>query len=213
MSRNSVTLAAILYLEKISDTRVPMKYLTNIHGYKTLFGTDNLQKLHFVTTLWDEIDEPAGSKREAELKEGHWHAMIAQDANVHRYTHTEASAWAILKGCIEASNRRFDNGVGYDIDDLEGRITETRAMAVSRGDFDQFKSLHQRYKTILTLIRAAVIRGETDDQWAHLRDQLDVLHIQLCEVGDKLKKVPKLSSTFGVHLHRITSNSLMWGTR
>ncbi|KAF9461059.1 hypothetical protein BDZ94DRAFT_1221941 [Collybia nuda] len=207
------TLAAILYLHKISENRVPTKYLTNIHRYKTLCGTEDLHKVHLVTTLWNEVEEPAGLQREMELKKGPWRAMIDHKASVYRYLCSAASAWAIVKTCIEMSNNHFDNRVGYDLADLGGKITEKGLLKDTGGDAQQLEALYGMRKAILKSIRAAVIRGEADDQWSNLRAQFDALHIQLCEVGDRLRKSPKLSSSFGPQLHHITSGPSSWGTK
>jgi len=72
--------------------------LKNLRKFKELCGKDGLQKIILVTTMWGEVDEETGSRREEELRERYWKTMITQGSRTARFEGTldSESAWHIL---------------------------------------------------------------------------------------------------------------------
>jgi len=68
----------------------------NANVFESLCGDGALQNVMLVTTMWDSVDEKAGSAREEELQTQYWDSMIAAGARTIRFDHTSQGAWNIL---------------------------------------------------------------------------------------------------------------------
>jgi len=48
------------------------------------------------TTMWSEVKEKIGERREAELKRNYWKGMMADGCRTERFENTYESAWRII---------------------------------------------------------------------------------------------------------------------
>lgn len=63
-----ILLHSIIYLHRITDRRMQGAARKNIRMFRQLCGNDDaLSKVHLVTTMWDQVDESVGLRREKEL--------------------------------------------------------------------------------------------------------------------------------------------------
>ena len=70
--------------------------------FQELCGRDNFQNVVLVTTMWNEVSQDEGQRREEELYNKFWHWMIGLGSTTHRFDLTEESAWDIIN-CISVS--------------------------------------------------------------------------------------------------------------
>ena len=70
--------------------------------FQELCGRDNFQNVVLVTTMWNEVSQDEGQRREEELHNDFWHLMIRLGSATHRFDLTEESAWDIIN-CISVS--------------------------------------------------------------------------------------------------------------
>ena len=70
--------------------------------FQELCGRDNFQNVVLVTTMWNEVSQDEGQRREEELQNDFWHLMIRLGSTTHRFDLTEDSAWDIID-CISVS--------------------------------------------------------------------------------------------------------------
>ena len=89
-------LSGLLYFHRISDNRVAGTPLRNLNMLQELCGRDNFQNVVFVTTMWNEVSQDEGRRREEELQSYFWHSMIELGSTTHRFDLTEESAWDII---------------------------------------------------------------------------------------------------------------------
>lgn len=91
-------LKGILYLHRISDTRMGGTQMRNLLMFKKTCGPDALKNVLLVTTMWDKTGMEDGERREAELKsrEEHWGFMIEKGSRTMRHYNNEISAMDIL---------------------------------------------------------------------------------------------------------------------
>ncbi|PVF99836.1 hypothetical protein CPB86DRAFT_262479 [Serendipita vermifera] len=94
--RDGIKLTGILYLQRISDNRISGTSRRNMQMFQLLCGHDALQNVTLVTTMWNEVDDLTGSRREDELRERFWGDMIEAGSKVVRFEYTYESAWDIL---------------------------------------------------------------------------------------------------------------------
>jgi hypothetical protein len=65
-------ISTIIYLHKISDNRMTGSAETNLKMFTTLCGREAMQNAVLATTMWSEVKEEDGMRREEELKTRFW---------------------------------------------------------------------------------------------------------------------------------------------
>ena len=85
-------LTAIIYVQRITDSRVSGSILRNLAVMKRMIGIQNFPYLTLVTTMWDIIEPGLGDARESELRKDFWSDLIASGAKVARFRGDRESA-------------------------------------------------------------------------------------------------------------------------
>lgn len=95
---NEVKLTGILYLHRITDTRMTGSAKKNLFMFKKLCGADALKHVVLVTTMWEQVDEQIGRQRLSELEgtEEFWGFMLQKGSRMERHMHTSQSARRIV---------------------------------------------------------------------------------------------------------------------
>jgi hypothetical protein len=91
-----ITLSGVLYLHRISDNRMAGTPLSNWKVFKELCGEECFQSILLATTMWDDVTEECGSRRQEQLKRKYWKSMIKLGSRVVRFHNTYQSAWDII---------------------------------------------------------------------------------------------------------------------
>ncbi|KIM56731.1 hypothetical protein SCLCIDRAFT_212451 [Scleroderma citrinum Foug A] len=93
----------LLYLHRISDNRwwigAPLDQLGKL-------CEGEFKNIAFVTTMWDEVPEDVGLRREEELQNTFWQRMVKLGSTTHRFTGSEGSAWEIIRAISERISSR-----------------------------------------------------------------------------------------------------------
>ncbi|KDR78065.1 hypothetical protein GALMADRAFT_1366623 [Galerina marginata CBS 339.88] len=92
-----VFLSGILYLHRITDTRLVGSDCRSMAMFTEVCGKEAAKIVRFVTTKWDEESEEIGEQREAQLKAGHWSQMLLHGASTARFLNTPESAWEVIE--------------------------------------------------------------------------------------------------------------------
>ncbi|KAF7416402.1 hypothetical protein PC9H_002668 [Pleurotus ostreatus] len=101
MYKRQIKVAGILYVHRITDVRMtenPIRHLDTFH--ELCGGNQPAHKVILTTTMWANIDEETGGKRERELKDGCWKPMASQGSRVMRYHDTSESARDIIRTLV-----------------------------------------------------------------------------------------------------------------
>ncbi len=98
-SQKKKFLTGLIYMQRITDNRVPGSARRSLRILQKMCGNDNFAHLALVTSQWDVIAKPDGVKREEELRNGKnfWAEMIEHGAEVCRHSNSPESAIEILK--------------------------------------------------------------------------------------------------------------------
>jgi len=94
------TLAAVIYLHRISDNRVDECACTNFQRLTGLCAQKAIPNVVIITTMWKKVSEKEGTDREEELKQKFWDEMLANGCRTERFEDTYESAWDIT-GSLE----------------------------------------------------------------------------------------------------------------
>ena len=83
-----IRLSGIIYLHRISDSRMQGSAKRNLLMFKKLCGPDALKQVTLATTMWDRVSEVEGEARERELTStpDFWGWMVGHGSRVCRHT-------------------------------------------------------------------------------------------------------------------------------
>ena len=76
----------------------------NLRLFIDMCGQDAMTNVIIVTTMWGEVREETGKKREYELKKDFWNGLLASGCQVKRFEDTIESAWTILGSADEETS-------------------------------------------------------------------------------------------------------------
>jgi hypothetical protein len=94
LDRSKKTLAGIIYIHPLPNSRFPGSVLKNLRIFKKLCGGDDFARIVLATTMWDMIDRETAERRENEIKtdERFWGLMIERGSSVFRLDRGKESA-------------------------------------------------------------------------------------------------------------------------
>ncbi|KAG9311528.1 hypothetical protein JVU11DRAFT_7731 [Chiua virens] len=93
-------LNGIIYMHRISDSRVGGVSRKNIRMFRSLCGDDRLGNVRIATTNWSRVSEAEGSYREADLKREAFKVLLDSGAQMCRHANTAESARKIVSELI-----------------------------------------------------------------------------------------------------------------
>jgi hypothetical protein len=151
-------LAGILYFHRISDNRMAGTPLKNLRMFHELCGKKALRNVILVTTMWSEVDQEVGSRREEALRQKYWKGMIDEGSSTARYKGTLSSAWEILDHIIQDAHRRKAVLLQTEMVDMRMQLPETSAG-------------QELYQTLDALIKLQ--QGLLQNIWAETKREAD----------------------------------------
>jgi hypothetical protein len=95
--KKNIKLAGIVYLHRISDNRMSGAALYNLRTFASMCGRDAMRGAILVTTMWGDVKEEVGIRREVELKDIFRKDVMDIQFRMERFTNTSESAWCIIK--------------------------------------------------------------------------------------------------------------------
>ncbi|KAG8800332.1 hypothetical protein FRB91_005936 [Serendipita sp. 411] len=96
--KKGLPLDTILYLHRITDKRMTGSLMKNLKMFVSLCGIQSMPAVTIVTTMWNEVDQIQGQKREQSLIDKMWFDMIEKGSDVRHFYGTYESALEILGG-------------------------------------------------------------------------------------------------------------------
>lgn len=106
---HKILLSGIVYLHRISDTRIGGSGRRNLSMFKKLVGDDGLSNVVLASTMWSMVpDEDVAVARETELisRSEFWKFMISKGSRVFRQDRGAESAREIVQHVIACGQKR-----------------------------------------------------------------------------------------------------------
>ena len=164
---HKILLNGILYLHRISDTRMQGSGKMSIALLYKLCGKESLKKVVLTTTMWERVDPAVGERREHELQttEEFWGFMSKHGSQIRRHYNNKQSALNIISMFVPQSLGAVPETVTLDIQkelaDEHRTLDQTGAGQVLDGAFSKEKeSLQRELVEVRDAMTAAV--GERD---------------------------------------------------
>lgn len=139
--KRQIKLAGIIYMHRISDNRMAGAPQKNLHVFANLCGDEAMHKVILATTMWNKVKEDTGARREMELKEEYWKAMLEKNSTAVRFYGTSQSAWNIVDEIIRSPNRS-PLLLQEELVDFHKRLSETKAGITLYEELRNLVSLH-----------------------------------------------------------------------
>lgn len=141
---NKIALAGIVYLHRVSDTRVGGAGMKNLRMFKKLCGDNGLANVVLATTMWSQVNPEEAIKREAQLtsKSDFWKYMIDQGSRVFRQDAGVESATAIIQYIIGRKNP-ITLDIQVDMVDKKLTLDQTAAGKEVEGDIAKQRKMYE----------------------------------------------------------------------
>jgi hypothetical protein len=143
---NQILLSGIIYLHRISDTRLGGSGMRNLRMFKKLVGEEGLANVVLATTMWSMLpSENVGIDREAELtqRSDFWQHMIRQGSKVFRQDRGLQSAKEIVQH-ITSRRTRPALDIQRDMVDRGLNLDETAAGQEVQAEIAKQQAEHER---------------------------------------------------------------------
>ena len=177
-----------MYLQRITDNRMAGTPHRNLRMFGELCGDQAVKKVVLVTTMWDNVEQDKGERREKELFANYWKAMTNLGASTARFYNSVDSAWSIVDIVLKQHEAEVLL-LQEEIVNLKLALNETQAGKTLYSDLQ--KLLAEQRDTTRSLAEQA--RDESNPQLAHqLEAELKRIQKDFDKTFDKLKglKVP-----------------------
>ncbi|KAF9044002.1 P-loop containing nucleoside triphosphate hydrolase protein [Panaeolus papilionaceus] len=184
---NDVYVSGVVYLHKISDTRIGGIARRNFQVFEQLCGRECFHKVMLATTMWNEETEEDGQKKETQLKDRYFKSMMQQDAKLRRLDDDQDSAQRLLTAVINNATNLCPLLLQKELVSLHKSLPETHA-----GQY-----LYRKLGDILCT----------------KQDKLAQLHSNSAEAGDALLEFVQLQKEIQEIMKEMQENRLSMPTR
>ncbi|KAF9039036.1 hypothetical protein BJ165DRAFT_1495954 [Panaeolus papilionaceus] len=166
----------ILYLDRITDTRVAGSKKKLIALFKELLGPGRAKSVTIITTMWDELWTEAqrerAENRYRQLESEHWKDLIDQGAKIVKFQNTQESAFQILHNVV----KHLPNSKEYAGLDSGKPIRKTSAgIAIYGNLLERIEARRQRLRAVEEDLKAelTIANRELFNLLAKERTELD----------------------------------------
>lgn len=118
----------------------------NLEMLKKLSGKEVMPNVAIITTMWGEVKEETGVRREEELVRDFWSDVVDNGGRVARFRDTQDSAWNIINGG-NGGNREPVQEVPFQSVQLPREIlaiTKTSVGAPGKKELEKMLKLHRK---------------------------------------------------------------------
>ncbi|KAI1747908.1 hypothetical protein F4782DRAFT_519368 [Xylaria castorea] len=152
---NNVSINGILYLHRISDTRIGSSTRRNLEMVKALCGEDAFENVAVVTTMWSSdhsgIEHAKQCSREQELRDIYLYDMLEKGSQIVNHnqcetlSHRHASAKNMLAKIFDTwKDTKITLQIQHEIVDLNLTLRETSAGNVLEQHIEEYKKSSER---------------------------------------------------------------------
>jgi hypothetical protein len=131
-------------MHRISDNRMSGAPKKNLHVFEDLCGDEAMDRVILATTMWKNVKEDTGTRREMELKEVYWKTMLEKHSTVVRFYGTYQSAWNIVDEILRSTKTESPIPLllQQEMVDAHKRLSETKAGITLYEELRDLLSLH-----------------------------------------------------------------------
>lgn len=134
-------LSGVVYLHKISDNRMDGASMKSLRLFRKLCGESNLHNVVLGTTMWANVDDATGARREGELRDIYWKDMIAQGSTMCRISTNADDAKILIESFLP--KKPFVAQLQQEL--KSGKLLcQTEAAAALRDEMDKLTKRYEK---------------------------------------------------------------------
>ncbi|KZM21030.1 uncharacterized protein EKO05_0011163 [Ascochyta rabiei] len=185
LSRSGVSLVGVIYIQRITDTRMSGSSRKSLEILKAICGVPASVNITFVTTMWDKLgpnSDTVGEERTEEMKRLFLAEFIEKGAQVQRHSGTVASARGIVDRIL-SNNKTVTLEIEHEMIE-EGRLLEQtqvgrilqRDLKEQQKEFDvELKEIEQQLLEAQQSNDSTAVASLSEDLERH-KENLERLH-------------------------------------
>ena len=136
-------MAGLIYCHRITDNRVSGSANRNMRMFGKLTGSETMQKVVLLQTMWDTVNAEVGKRRDQDLRNNFWKPMIDAQAKVETFRNTSTEAWDIVSRSVEI-HAGLEPGMDPVL--LQEEMVEARKRV---GESSAGKEIYNEYQRLL----------------------------------------------------------------
>ncbi|KAF8420753.1 P-loop containing nucleoside triphosphate hydrolase protein [Boletus edulis BED1] len=182
-------IAGIIYVHRITDNRMSGSAYRNLQMFGRLCGSVPLPRTRLITTMWDQSkDQAAGMRRETQLKDDFWRALIQGGARAHKFHNTAESAQEIVGSLLRMGN--IEDGeellLQEELIEQQKRLNETEA---GKMIYNRLQKLLADQRKMLKDLAEEAKQQNNPDLVKSLRSECDKVDAQLQRTFEDIKEM------------------------
>ncbi|KXN85560.1 hypothetical protein AN958_11127 [Leucoagaricus sp. SymC.cos] len=162
LGQHNMKVTGMLYLQRISDNRMPASPFKDPGWFRKIFGEHFFENIVLTTTMWPAHGTPDVEEtktyvdRENGLKNDYWNEMIAGGSIVCRFQNTPRSAWDIINHLISINTQKAWARIRPKLMEEATKLVETK------GGREAVKKLVKKLAELLKRIESVGALESTD---------------------------------------------------
>lgn len=198
----SSELVGLIYMHRITDTRVGATSQRNLRMFQKLCGLDAMKNVAIVTTMWDKVASPdEGSRREKELeeKDNLFKPLVARGAKMMRHNGTSGTASNVIDYLLKqgATTTQIVREIAEKkalVDTEAGAELQAEIRTLLKRHKEEIQQMEEEIKNAKQGDTAALKeieeeKGKSEDQLARLKRELEKLRCGLWDRGVTTMKI------------------------
>lgn len=142
---SSVRLNGIIYIHRITDTRMGGSAKNNLVMFKKLCGSKAFANVVLATTRWEHVEADVGDKREKELidRPDFWGFMVSRGSKVVRHMNTPESARRLVDIYAAEATKLSPTPLEIQVDMVDKALSLDQTGAGKEVDFSLVRQKEQ----------------------------------------------------------------------
>jgi hypothetical protein len=170
-------------LHRITDNRISGSLLKNLRMFTSLCGLEAMPNVVIATTMWSEVRQESGERREAELVNGFWKDLLHEGCKVERFLDTYDSAWDVADG-HERDRARVK--LSQEIVDRHLKLKQTEAGITLH---KELKKLLEDRKTAARKLQVQMKSQDNDLVVQQLNERQAEIEQKITQTANQLKEL------------------------
>ena len=181
-------LTGLIYVHRISDTRVGGASRRNLRLFRKLCGADSLKNVVIITTMWDKVTSEEGPRREQELKSSDtlFKPLVDGGAIMMRHERTTETANKVISHLLGKNSTTIQ--IVRELVEEEKTLETTAAGGELHNDIEELMKKHKEEMESFKAEMKRVAQAELAEERQKMNHKLAKLMTELDELKRGITK-------------------------
>ena len=158
--------------------------MKHLQMFKSICGQEAMPNVIIATTMWGEVNEAHGARREEELKRDFGKDMVTDGCTIERFMDSYESAWFIIDRLSEQERAKVQ--LSHELVERRLRLKQTTAGVTLN---DELKKLIKARKEASRKLRAQVKQQDNALMVEELNQQQAEIDKKILQTANELKEL------------------------